>query len=495
MRKTNDTKNKKNVGAGALKSAQNGITLIALIITIIVMLILVAVTINMAVNGGLFENAGKAVGDTKNEINKEQELANGKVEIDGVWYDSIDDYINGNPSAIHSWTRTGDTFTCSHCDATYEMGQLVNYTATGKTRTTISATKSGLDRYYANNSSSYPSNANVDAKGAQTIERQSTNWVVLGIEDTDGDGEVYETLLITTESYVLATTDKPLCFYGATAYNNGPSEINRICEELYSNSKYGKARGMTIEDVNTALNYTPLGGYYLIQEDITTETRAGVRLLAKTTGNLTTKLKDVPVFSSLKANGTYTPDGTNTEEALRNYELNGYFYGLNADGTRLKNPVDSTTSGVTPVEKNTIFGTSTDYVYYLASRGVCANDRYAAFGPGGVGGGSAGSSFDFVFFASIGLENGDGAGLRPVVSLRAKLPETLDVFTLDDSTYYFKEGMTWEEWGNSPLCPKYEYKNNAVYINGGIVRDRVVGGRVQPNDIIVAGRNYDFEVQ
>lgn len=71
-----------------------GITLIALVITIIVMLILVAVTISMAINGGLFEYAGKAVSDTQNEINKEQQLANGKVEIDGEWYNSIDEYLS-----------------------------------------------------------------------------------------------------------------------------------------------------------------------------------------------------------------------------------------------------------------------------------------------------------------------------------------------------------------------------------------------------------------
>ena len=53
-----------------------GITLIALVITIIVMLILVAVTITMAVNGGLFTQAGKAKGDTQNAINAEKELAN-----------------------------------------------------------------------------------------------------------------------------------------------------------------------------------------------------------------------------------------------------------------------------------------------------------------------------------------------------------------------------------------------------------------------------------
>ena len=72
----------------------NGITLIALVITIIVMLILVAVTISMAVNGGLFGYAGKAAGETKNELNKEQQIANRGIEVDGKWYNSIDEYLN-----------------------------------------------------------------------------------------------------------------------------------------------------------------------------------------------------------------------------------------------------------------------------------------------------------------------------------------------------------------------------------------------------------------
>ena len=50
---------------------QKGITLIALIITIIVMLILVVVTINMAVNGGLFANAKEGADKTQREADKE----------------------------------------------------------------------------------------------------------------------------------------------------------------------------------------------------------------------------------------------------------------------------------------------------------------------------------------------------------------------------------------------------------------------------------------
>ena len=66
---------------------QEGITLIALVITIIVMLILVAVTISMAINGGLFKYAGKATKDTELEKNKEMQLADGS--INGKTIDEI----------------------------------------------------------------------------------------------------------------------------------------------------------------------------------------------------------------------------------------------------------------------------------------------------------------------------------------------------------------------------------------------------------------------
>ena len=79
---------------------QKGITLIALVITIIVMLILVAVTISMAINGGLFEKAGKATGDTRNAMDAEQALASGQITIDGKTYASIDDYLAGKETML-----------------------------------------------------------------------------------------------------------------------------------------------------------------------------------------------------------------------------------------------------------------------------------------------------------------------------------------------------------------------------------------------------------
>ena len=55
-----------------MKNKENGITLIALIITIIVMLILVGVTINVAISGGLFDKAKIATEQTQKQVSKEQ---------------------------------------------------------------------------------------------------------------------------------------------------------------------------------------------------------------------------------------------------------------------------------------------------------------------------------------------------------------------------------------------------------------------------------------
>ena len=99
MRKTKEQNSKYQT-----PKTNNGITLIALIITIIVMLILVAVTITMAVNGGLFDQAGKAATKTNTAILEEKNLAKGQVVVHGTVYDSIDEYINKDKPQEKSFT-------------------------------------------------------------------------------------------------------------------------------------------------------------------------------------------------------------------------------------------------------------------------------------------------------------------------------------------------------------------------------------------------------
>jgi hypothetical protein len=57
------------------------------------MLILVAVSISIALNTGLFESAGKATKDWKTTQDEEADLGDGKVNVGGTVYDNIDEYI------------------------------------------------------------------------------------------------------------------------------------------------------------------------------------------------------------------------------------------------------------------------------------------------------------------------------------------------------------------------------------------------------------------
>lgn len=88
---------------------KRGITLIALVITIIVMLILVAVTITMAVNGGLFQYAGRATKDTELAKNAEKDLATldeGMPTEDliakytGAWHETKDGKLTNGKSTV-----------------------------------------------------------------------------------------------------------------------------------------------------------------------------------------------------------------------------------------------------------------------------------------------------------------------------------------------------------------------------------------------------------
>ena len=73
-----------------------GITLIALIITIIVMLILVAVSVNILIKSNLIGIAEKA-GDKYKTVSEEENSE--IIEFDGKKYNSIEDYLNKKPAS------------------------------------------------------------------------------------------------------------------------------------------------------------------------------------------------------------------------------------------------------------------------------------------------------------------------------------------------------------------------------------------------------------
>ena len=384
-----------------------GITLIALIITIIILLILVGVSINLAIKGDLFGSAEKAVLGTNDKVAQEQTRVDelmGKLEKVEA------------QNAVHNWQYTNSTrakirCTCAKCKAfndgdstgrTLSIGQQIGETESKTGSTSITSAKSGYD-----------------SDQTLALNAEETKWVVFGYEDKDNDG-LNEVLLLTTEH---PTTNK-IAFQGAAAYNNVVEEINRMCKELYGTN----ARGMTIEDVNRVLGYTPAGGMYNLNSKW------------NTTGNLTTKLKDLgDMWTAIKNNnnnvthysGEYYdpshPKGINDNGAtLGEYVLDGYWYA-----------VYDVSSHTSIVAKAMIFGSSeTNYGYWLASRGVIAYSDSASFVPGRVSGSVAGSYGGS--FTSDGVAEGDGGYyLRPLISLTSEIPASGEIL---DFSGQFTEG-------------------------------------------------------
>ena len=385
-----------------------GITLIALIITIIVMLILVAVSISVALNTGLFKSASDA---TKNWKTAQEEESKMQIEIGGKKYDSIEDYLAGAESIpkIHNWQYVDDSTreeircTCDVCKAfddgdstgrTLKIGQQIGKTESKTASTSITAAKSGYD-----------------TDQTLVLDAEETKWVVFGFEDKNGDTK-NETLLLTTEH---PTTNK-ITFKGAASYNNCIEEINRMCKELYGEN----ARGMTIEDVNKALGYTPAGGMYYLNNEF------------NTTGNLTTKLKElgekwtaITDYNKNNKDGVFydpsNPEGIKDNGVvLGEYTLDGYFYAIDST-VGAPTGVPQVSSEISTTAKAMIFGSEkTNYGYWLASRGVSADSYYANFGPGTVLGGGASSYHGL--FGSYGYSRGGEFPVRALVSLNSEIP-------------------------------------------------------------------------
>ena len=235
-----------------MKEKNKGITLIALIITIIVMLILVGVSVSILINSNLIGIAEKTEEEYKTAIEEEN---SGRVTVEGQTYNSIEEYL---AEKTHNWQYTDNTLTelkckCTQCKKVNETGRI--YKIGQQIKLTDSETLL-----------------------TDTSTATGSEWVVFGREDSDAD-ERYETLLITTlapstTKIKLGGNNKIKC---ADAYNNGIKYIKSKVKEIYG----VEARSMTIEDVNRTLGYTPSGGIYY----------AGSQW--QTTGNFTTKLKDI----------------------------------------------------------------------------------------------------------------------------------------------------------------------------------------------------------
>ena len=219
-----------------------GITLIALVVTIIVLLILAGVSIAMLTgNNGVLTKAGEAkvrTGDAGDLEKIQLEVAgsfdeSGKINLaklksnfdeNGISYNDVDSFpitatlnrvkriVNQNGEMTEPVDRTG-----------IQVGDYIDYSP--DVAETVTYSNDNMTKYSGYTGTDY----NVDLKRDTTMK-----WQVLRINE-DGSMDIIGT-----------PTSYSVDFKGVKGYNNGVYLMNDICKALYSNS----AHNITARSVN-----------------------------------------------------------------------------------------------------------------------------------------------------------------------------------------------------------------------------------------------------
>ena len=356
-----------------------GITLIALVVTIVVLLILAGVSINMVLGQNGIVTKAKDARD-KTEQAKQNDLAS----MDQVVKD-MDDILNdnGTPGGDDTPTET-KTLVEAFNAGELKIGDYVEYKPTARQTYTSATDENGwADQTY-------------------TVDT-TTTWRVLGLSD---DGSQ---VLLTSGSPIKKNMDTSstndwdkdpyLYMKGAYAYVNCEKMLNDICA-IYS-TDLGTARSMTIEDINKACGVKVENNTVYLESDTSKTNIDEGKVLGQT---YTYTASD------------YTPesyiDGKKNATVGETVTATAYYYDITSmTGTKIGN----TTLGSLLFDKTT---DDDNYAkaYWLASPGVDVYSSHAGFGPGDVVDG-AGPGDNF--FGSNGYWNADRNAVRPVVSLKS----------------------------------------------------------------------------
>ena len=248
----------------------NGITLIALVITIIVLLILAGVAIAMlSGENGILKKAAEAKTKTDeaqtNEAGDLQEL----------------EYVIKKNTGERCWQYKKDSKGRKTIitDGTVELpiGTYVNYGPTKDEngneieKTITSNVGSPTDTGYYKASEK----ALKEGNGAdnQIFSNKSTTngWRVLGVDEKTGE------LLIISADPVKTTGNANFTLRGIAGYNYGESELDKVCSVFGSGYGATGARSVDVDDINKITGYNPnnVGKYDPEQSTIGTKFRKG----------------------------------------------------------------------------------------------------------------------------------------------------------------------------------------------------------------------------
>ena len=380
------------------KKRIEGITLISLVITIIILLILAGVSIAMLTGeNGIITQAQKAKTETEN-------AAKNEAAIFDEYNNTLNNYINGEsiPEGL-------------------EIGSEVKYNPNG--------TYDWQSKYCSS-----PEDANYQ-KTLNSSDGEPFNidtWKVFDINTTTG-----EVLLVPEHSTddgqdgTLATSGT-VYLKGAQGYNNGVKMLNEACDALYGAPENDKitARSINIEDIEGKMTDEALA---TVHTYLDSGTKWGEQVLNGYTAS-NSYYPSIYAYEKLNGlNGTQSTSGLEMSkqidivESTSDEAINGegYLQALSnirptqtswyKDSNFMQNAFETTSSGMSYYDLLMPANTSTHYCYYwVASRSVHTVQEYCAFGMRYVDNGPVNA---YAMFRSNGEIDGHSFGLFPTMGI------------------------------------------------------------------------------
>ncbi len=313
---------------------QKGITLIALILTVVVMLVLLRLSIKVVIDTGLAPTTGEAVQKTNQAAEYEQQIASGMAEkADGTMVDMVDFLTQSKVESKGKWVHNYIARTVSNGKMTLNIGDYVSYEE--------------------------PSSLGY-----------SGNWRVLGVNDRGN-------LLLVSGSNVATQT-----IHGVDGYNNGIKILDGICDDYADGVVATSGRSINVEDVNKITGFNPNN----VNADDPAQTGIGDKYVETEEGgigyldNVTYWLTSSGVKYSINGGNTildstrdeFYPFGDST--GLTKDDDNSY---CTVQRTHYYYNISSSTSSVRAFRRDhpafdMLFTTDTDETkhYWLASQGV-----------------------------------------------------------------------------------------------------------------------------
>ena len=385
-----------------------GITLVALVITIIILLILAGISISALTNTGIFQKAKDAKQKSENAaLDQNTKLDEYENEIDKYIPKAnslakavkVGDYVAYTPdkldkSALDKLKENLNTYSGAR--------NLKTYSAIGRDNLSLRVIdgdeKTGAVRLI----SATPTSNNTTNSA---IGRDNLGWRVLDVDEKTGAVRL-----------ISATpTDKTIVLYGYDGYNNAVKLLDDVCSTLYNSKLATKVQNLKIEDIQDKMkekDYSKLYSEYG-KTPIQPENKKYPSILAQEKNQ---KVNEYEGTLDLSKQDNYI-NQTDVLEA-NSLELKITLWGkIGETGHKVLTADDF--EGDDGKIYSDMF--CKDYTYWMSSRCIYADSDRAGFIVRCV---SSGGVFANILYYSSGREDSGGFAFRPVITLNSNVQVT-----------------------------------------------------------------------